>query len=261
MAFGHWQIGLHIQQDSIVSVALTPGRAGWTLRRWWQMELPVGTVENGQLRMPQHLLTTLAPWRKSLPQYHRVRLAFPAARTLQKRLAQPAMKLREKELSGWLSHAMARELEMAAKDLRFDYTEDRLAPVYQVTAAQHKEVAELLTLAKSLRLNVAAITPDACALQSLIPFLNPPAQCLVWQDNVQWLWASRTGWGRQSCEEVSSLTLLASRLGLAEGEVILCSDKSGGFDPWHAVAQRHPPLPAQGERFAIAIGLALGGNL
>jgi len=171
------------------------------------------------------------------------------------------MKLREKELSGWLSHAMAHELEMAAKDLRFDYTEDRLAPVYQVTAAQHKEVAELLTLAKSLRLNVAAITPDACALQSLIPFLNPPAQCLVWQDNVQWLWASRTGWGRQSCEEVSSLTQLASRLGLAEGEVILCSDKGGGFDPWHAVAQRHPPLPAQGERFAIAIGLALGGNL
>lgn len=258
MAFGHWQIGLHIQQDSIASVALAHGRTGWALRRWWQIELPAGTVEHGQLRMPQHLLTALAPWRKSLPQNHRIRLAFPTGRTLQKRLPQPPLKLREKELTGWLSQTMARELEMAAKDLRFDYIEDALAPVYNVTAAQNKEVAELLALAKSLQLNVAAITPDACALQQLIPFLTPPAQCLIWQDDTQWLWATRSAWGRQSCEEVPSLPLLASRLGFSTEEIKLCADEHSGFDPWQAVAQRHPPLPVQGARFAIAIGLALG---
>lgn len=261
MAFGHWQIGLHIQQDSIVSVALTQGRAGWALRRWWQMPLPAGTVENGQLRQPQRLLATLEPWRQSLPQRHRVRLAFPAARTLQKQVPQPAMKLREKELTQWLSHTMARELEMTAEDLRFDYTEDALAPAWSVTAAQHKEVAELLNLASSLRLNVAAVTPDACALQQLVPFLNPPARCLIWRDSTQWLWATRGAWGRQSVDETTSLSVLLSRLGLAEGEIAQCSDEQSGFDPWHAVAQRHPPLPAQGAEFAVAIGLALGSVL
>ena len=261
MAFGHWQIGLHIQQDSVVGVALTPGRAGWSLRRWWQMELPTGTMDNGQLRVPQHLLTTLAPWRKTLPQRHSIRLAFPAARTLQKRVPQPAMKLRENELAHWLSHSLARELEMTAADLHFDYVEDTLSPTYSVTAAQHKEVAELLTLAKSLQLNVSAVTPDASALQQLIPFLKPPGRCLIWQDESQWLWATRAAWGRQSCEEVSSPLLLASRLGVSESEVVLCSDEESGFDPWQAVAQRHPPLPAQGARFAVAIGLALGHHL
>lgn len=260
MAFGHWQIGLHIQQDSVVGVALTPGRAGWSLRRWWQMELPTGTVENGQLRMPQHLLTTLAPWRKTLPQRHSIRLAFPAARTLQKRVPQPAMKLRENELTSWLSHSLARELEMAATELRFDYTEDSLSPTYNVTAAQHKEMAELLTVAKSLNLNVSAVTPDACALQQLIPFLNPPGRCLIWQDDAQWLWATRAAWGRQSSVEVTSPALLASRLGVSEGEIVLCSDEQQCFDPWQAVAQRHPPLPAQSACFAVAIGLALGNH-
>lgn len=261
MAFGLWQIGLHIQQDSVVSVALTHGRSGWALRRWWQMPLPCGTVENGQLRLPQHLLTVLAPWRQSLPQRHRVRLAFPAARTLQKQVPRPAMKLREKALTQWLSHNVARELEMAATDLRFDYVEDTLAPAYSVTAAQHKEVAELLSLAKSLRLNVAAVTPDACALQPLIPFLNPPARCLIWRDSTQWLWATREAWGRQPGDEKLSISNLAARLGLSEVDVAQCSDEQCDFDPWHAVAQRHPPLPVEGAGFAVAIGLALGSVL
>ena len=167
MAFGHWQIGLHIQQDSVFSVALTPARAGWALRRWWHIPLPLGTVENGQLKAPQQLLTTLLPWRKSLPQRHRVRLAFPAARTLQRKLPRPAMALRENELASWVSHAMARELEMAAAELRFDYTEDVLAQAYSVTAAQHKDVAEMLQLATSLHLNLTSLTPARYSTSSL----------------------------------------------------------------------------------------------
>jgi pilus assembly protein HofM len=66
------------------------------------------------------------------------------------------MALRESELASWVSHAMARELEMAAAALRFDYTEDALAQAYSVTAAQHKDVAEMLELATSLHLNLAS---------------------------------------------------------------------------------------------------------
>lgn len=259
MAFRYWQVGLHIQQDSVVSVALTAGRAGWSLRRWWHIPLPKGTVENGQLTAPQQLFSTLRPWCLSLPQRHRVRLAFPAARTLQRKLPRPAMVLRENERTRWVSHAMARELEMAAADLRFDYTEDSLEQAYSVTAAQHKDIASLLDLAKSLRLNLAAITPDACALQSLVPFLAPPACCLVWEDASQWLWATRAGWGRRAREDIPHRHLLAANLGIKDSEMALCSATQGGFDPWNAVRQRQPPLPTNGVDFAVAIGLALGG--
>lgn len=258
MAFGHWQIGLHIQQDSVFSVALTAGRAGWALRRWWHIPLPLGTVENGQLKAPQQLLTTLLPWRKSLPQRHRVRLAFPSARTLQRKLPRPAMALRENELASWVSHAMARELEMAAADLRFDYTDDSLEPAYSVTAAQHKDVATLLELAASLHLNLASLTPDACALQHLIPFLPPPARCLIWEDDAQWLWATRAGWGRRSREDLPAVDHLAASLGLESSDIALCTAAVSDFDPWDAIAQRQPPLPTNGIRFAVAIGLALG---
>lgn len=258
MAFGHWQIGLHIQQDSALSVALSSGRSGRALRRWWHIPLPAGTVDNGRLKAPQQLFSALQPWRDALPQRHQVRLAFPAARTLQKKLPRPAMYLREKALTTWLSHAVARELEMSTDDLRFDYAEDSLEQAWSVTAAQRKEVADLLEMAKNLRLNLAAITPDACALQRFIPFLTPPAACIAWQDEAQWLWATQYGWGRRAREEVPAPCDLAATLGLAEAQITLCSDAANGFDPWGTLARLQPPLPENGDRYAIAIALALG---
>lgn len=65
---------------------------------------------------------------------------------------------------------MARELDMDPDSLRFDYSEDSLSPAYNVTAAQSKELATLLTLAERLRVHVSAITPDASALQQFLPF-------------------------------------------------------------------------------------------
>ncbi len=69
-----------------------------------------------------------------------------------------------------LSGTMARELDMDPDSLRFDYSEDSLSPAYNVTAAQSKELATLLTLAERLRVHVSAITPDASALQRFLPF-------------------------------------------------------------------------------------------
>ncbi len=102
------------------------------------------------------------------------------------------------EQTAWLSGTMARELDMDPDSLRFDYSEDSLSPAYNVTAAQSKELATLLTLAERLRVHVSAITPDASALQRFLPFLPSHQQCLAWRDNEQWLWATRYSWGAQT---------------------------------------------------------------
>ncbi len=40
-----WQIGLHIQTDSVMAVALTYERGGWKQQRWWALPLPPGEGE------------------------------------------------------------------------------------------------------------------------------------------------------------------------------------------------------------------------
>lgn len=140
--------------------------------------------------------------------------------------------------------------------LRFDYSEDSLSPAYNVTAAQSKELATLLTLAERLRVHVSAITPDASALQRFLPFLPSHQQCLAWRDNEQWLWATRYRWGRKLAVGMTSAKELAAALSVDPESVAICGE--GGFDPWEAVSVRQPPLPPPGGDFAIALGLALG---
>ncbi|MEI8508656.1 DNA utilization protein HofM, partial [Escherichia coli] len=133
---------------------------------------------------------------RELPQRHHSMLALPASRSLQRSFPRPSMSLGEREQTAWLSGTMARELDMDPDSLRFDYSEDSLTPAYNVTAAQSKELATLLTLADRLRVHVCAITPDASALQRFLPFLPSHHQCLRWRDNEQWLWATRYRGGR-----------------------------------------------------------------
>lgn len=257
MAFGHWQIGLHIQQGGVYGIALVREKAQWALRRWWQIPLPADTVVDGQVKHIDALSQALLPWSKTLPRRHRIRLAFPAGRTLQKTFPRPAMRLGERERLSWVAGSLARELDMAGDDLRFDYREDTLQDAYRVTAAQHKDVAELLELAQSLRLHIAAITPDACALQRLIPLLAPPVHWLCWRDPGQWLWATRDRWGRHPAQGIDSPEALAAQVALDPGQGQMC-EASAGFDAWCAVPHRQPPLPENGDAWAIAIGLALG---
>lgn len=141
MTFRHWQIGVHIQQDGVFIVALSAGRYGRALRRWWHLPLPSGAVVQGRIKAPEQLLDALRPWRHALPQRHCARIAFPAGQTLQRRLPHPVVTLREPALTSWVSQAMARELEMAQSDLCFDFTEDEPARSYGVTAAQNRDIA------------------------------------------------------------------------------------------------------------------------
>lgn len=166
------------------------------------------------------------------------------------------MRLREREQVAWLSQTMARELDMDPDLLRFDFQDDALSPAFNVTAVQSKEISELLTLAQTLNVRIAAVTPDACALQRLLPFIPSGRQCLVWRDESQWLWATRYAWGRKSAREATTLHDLAATLSVVPEHISLCAE--GEFDPWRAVTVRQPPVPPDGYRFAIALGLAIG---
>lgn len=260
MAISRWRIGLHIQQDGIYAIALTQEKSHSVLRHWWQLPLAAGTLIDGQITQPERLRTALQAWSKTLPRRHQISLAFPAGRTLQKRMPRPAVQLGESAKLQWVANTLARELGMPADDLRFDYTDDSIQRAYSVTAAQSSDVAALLTLADSLGLHLSAITPDACALQRFIPLLAPPLRWLAWRDATQWLWATRSGWGRRAREDASTLDELAQVLGLPLEEAALCDAGPEGFDPWRAITRRYPPLPENGEAWAVAIGLALGGE-
>lgn len=241
MAFKIWQIGLHLQQQEAVAVAIVRGAKECFLQRWWRLPLENDIIKDGRIVDAQR---------------HHIMLAFPASRTLQRSFPRPSMSLGEREQTAWLSGTMARELDMDPDSLRFDYSEDSLSPAYNVTAAQSKELATLLTLAERLRVHVSAITPDASALQRFLPFLPSHQQCLAWRDNEQWLWATRYRWGRKLAVGMTSAKELAAALSVDPESVALCGE--GGFDPWEAVSVRQPPLPPPGGDFAIALGLALG---
>lgn len=256
MAFRFWQVGLHIQPHEALAVAVVRGASGWYLQRWWRLPLVQHTINDGHFHDAEQLVAVLQPWSRELPQRHHIHLSFPASRTRQKRFPRPSMSLREREQTAWLTGSMVRELDMESAALRFDYSEDALAPAYTVTAAQDKEISGLLTLAKTLGVNVTAITPDACALQRLLPFLSPEQTCLAWRDDTQWLWATRNAWGRKSRAEIAHLHDLAAGLSLRPEEVALCAEED--FDPWQAVSIRQPPVPREGHAFAVALGLALG---
>src|SRR5690606_31191339 len=127
---------------------------------------------------------------------------------------------------------------------------------FQVTAAQNKEVAALLTLANTLRLHVAAITPDAGALVNLLLLLRPPFHCAVWRDDRHWLWATRHQWGRKPLTEAAAVGDLAALLALKPEDMALFA--ADNLDPFTLVSRNLPPLPECGADFTVALALAMG---
>lgn len=261
MAFGCWQIGLHIQQDKIAALALQRVRGGWALRRWWLLPLPADFSSLSSSHAENALVAALSAWRRELPWQHAVSLAFPAHRTLQKTLPQAGMTLRDSEQAQWIASAMAQQVAMEPSALCFDYQPNTQAEGWSVTAAQRKDVEPLQRVARALRLHVTAISPDACALRHYLPWLSHETSALAWQDGAHWLWAGSAGWGSVSLAEVPSLHQLSTRLAMPE--LVHCTaqvDNAPCFDPWSVIGQIQPPLPADSDAFAIAIGLALGAQ-
>lgn len=253
MAFKTWQTGVHIQQDKVRIVALTREKAGWRLRRWWAVPLKEGIIREGKILQPEQLVDALRDWRRALPHHHRVFLSFPAARTLQRSLPRPSVTLRDSEQVSWMGSALSRELEMSADGLCFDYAEDTFSHKFHVTAAQNEEVDALLSLAKTLRLRLAAITPDAGALGNLLASVSP-LQCVAWRDDSQWLWAMRHQWGRRFTADAADVTELAALLALSPSVI---AHFDAARDPWETIACCQPPLPECGAEFTVALALAM----
>lgn len=258
MAFKRWQMGLHIQQDNICIVALQRSRHGWALRRWWLLPLPPGATPE---QADDDLFAALMTWRRELPWQHAASIAFPANRTLQKSFPRSAIRLQEREQSQWIASAMSQQLEMNADALCFDYHLSEPPGHWSVTAAQHHDIAQLQNLAHRLRLQITAITPDACALQAFLPHLEARDAVLVWRDSSQWLWASRESWGHCRLHDAPSLPQLSERLGVEAHRLVCCAAQTTehrSFDSWSMLTQKQPPLPPCGDAFAIAIALAMG---
>ncbi|MDU1024323.1 MAG: DNA utilization protein HofM [Leclercia adecarboxylata] len=253
MAFKIWQTGVHIQQDRALIVALAREKLGWCLRRWWAIPLDEGIIRDGKICQPEQLVDALRDWRKTLPHYHRVFLSFPAARTLQRTLPRPTVALRDSEQLSWLGAALARELEMSADTLCFDYAQDTFSNTFHVTAAQNNEIDILLALAKTLRLRLVAITPDASALANLLPAVAP-ATCVAWRDDRQWLWAMRHQWGRRFTTEAENVSELSALLGLGSDDIALFDSRR---DPWEILERCHAPLPDRGADYTVALALAM----
>ena len=253
MAFKIWQTGVHIQQDRVLIVALAREKLGWCMRRWWAIPLDEGIIRDGKICQPEQLVDALRDWRKTLPHYHRVFLSFPAARTLQRALPRPTVALRDSEQLSWLGAALARELEMSADTLCFDYAQDTFSNTFHVTAAQNNEIDTLLALAKTLRLRLVAITPDASALANLLPAVAP-ATCVAWRDDRQWLWAMRHQWGRRFTTEAENVAELSALLALGSDDIALFDNRR---DPWEILERCQAPLPDCGADYTVALALAM----
>ncbi|MBL5927933.1 type IV pilus biogenesis protein PilM [Enterobacter asburiae] len=253
MAFKIWQTGVHIQQDRVLIVALAREKLGWCMRRWWAIPLDEGIIRDGKICKPEQLVDALRDWRKTLPHYHRVFLSFPAARTLQRSLPRPTVALRDSEQLSWLGAALARELEMSADTLCFDYAQDTFSNTFHVTAAQNNEIDTLLALAKTLRLRLVAITPDASALANLLPAVAP-ATCVAWRDDRQWLWAMRHQWGRRFTTEAESVSELSALLALGSDDIALFDSRRV---PWEILERCHAPLPDCSADYTVALALAM----
>lgn len=261
MAFRNWRIGMHIQQDQVVIVALLHERSRWALRRWWQIPLMPGAVRQGMIMDVEALARQLQNWRRELPLQHQVCIAFPAARTLQKQLPCPQISLGESEQAMWIASAMAQQLEMPASTLCVDYSATGAADGWRVTAAQRLDVNVLCRLASRLKLRVVGIVPDACALSAFFPWISAEIQGLAWRDEDSWLWATADSWGCCLYSESPSFPRLVSQVNA--GKLRLCTSASRdeqSFDAWSVIHRLQPPLPASGDSFTVALGLALGAR-
>ncbi|WMI90754.1 DNA utilization protein HofM [Escherichia coli] len=253
MAFKIWQIGLHLQQQEAVAVAIVRGAKECFLQRWWRLPLENDIIKGGRVVGGPRPGKRLFPGGRGPPRGPPLLCGLPPPPPPPGGPPPPPV-----SPGGGGPPPGCRagpRLDMDPRPPPF-YSEDSLSPAYNVTAAQSKELATLLTLAERLRVHVSAITPDASALQRFLPFLPSHQQCLAWRDNEQWLWATRYRWGRKLAVGMTSAKELAAALSVDPESVAICGE--GGFDPWEAVSVRQPPLPPSGGDFAIALGLALG---
>lgn len=261
MAFGNWRIGVDIQEDAIRAVAVSRRRGAWHLQRWWR--LPVKDESEGE-----KLSVALNDWYRQLPLNYCLCVGFPTRRTLQREIPAPPPGLSELQYSHYVASATGRQLQMSEQTLCLDFRPVPGEPRFAVTAARASEVDLLVASMRQARLRLTAIAPEACALFSFLPFIHDDDSdredaCLVYRTETEWLWVRQTRWGSFPCHEVPDCAALCQRMAVTPRHLVCCSpralanDEVREFDPWQVLSRLQPPLPEEGGRYAIALGLAL----
>lgn len=257
MVFRSWQIGLDIQCDGARAVALSRGRHGWCLQRWWDFPHSK-TPPAGQSELPE----AMVDWHRQLPLGAQLRVSFPGSRTLQKAVTPEPGALNETQRAMYLAASLSKPLHMNAAELSLDYC-TQPSGEYAVTAARREEVEAMRTVLHQIRLIPMAIAPDASALQSLIPFIAAKGySTLIHQSGEYWLWASADRWGSVGVALVATASALCQHIAVQTAQAVTCHQALAGngvayFDPWSALMRLQPPLPEKGERYAVALALAL----
>ncbi|MTD37308.1 hypothetical protein GIX45_01420 [Erwinia sp. CPCC 100877] len=262
MAFGNWRIGLDIQDDVIRAVAVSWRRGAWRLQRWWRLPCDGDDEE-------KKISTALNGWYRQLPSGYCLCVGFPTRRTLQREIPAPPSGLSELQYSHYVASATGRQLQMSEQTLCLDFRPVHGESRFAVTAARASEVDKLATRIRQARLKLTAIAPEACALFSFLPFIHHQNDsdmadgCLVYRTAAEWLWVCQTRWGSIACHEAPDCATLCQCLAMTPQRLVCCSPGAlagegvRDFNPWHALSRLQPPLPEDGEGYAIALGLAL----
>lgn len=265
MASGHWRIGLNIQDNNVFAVALADSRQGWQVRGWWAFSDGMVADRRSLWSAPYRLKALLGDWRATLPRYHQLAVSFPALQTLQRQLPVPVPSLNEPQREVYLALNMARELQLEAGALQLDYHLSSGSPSrYAVTAVKRAVYEPMIQALNALDLAPQAMTPDACALQTLMPGVSADGyEAIVYRQDDIWLWASAQEWGAWTCHELTDPQAVCQAIGLPQHRVAFIESgnmNSADYDPWQVIARRLPPLPVNGGRYSIAIALAIGAG-
>ena len=264
MTYEQWQIGLEIQEDGIKALALVSRGGQLRLRRWWQLALPPGCISNGSVAAPDALIATLTTWRKTLPWRHRMRLGFPAHRTLIRQVPFPTAPLNAPECERYIAAATARQLGLAPEALMLDYQAATDKRHFIVTAAQREEVARLSDCIGRAGLRLSAVAPDANALCTLLSRLGAPLRGVVsWQAG-KWIMACGNHWGWADAVTVTAFEQACALLGTPADETAWCelppditAPAAQHFNPWSlfGAPSSLPPRPLS---WLTTIALAAG---
>uniref|UniRef100_UPI001F153A4E type IV pilus biogenesis protein PilM n=1 Tax=Serratia marcescens TaxID=615 RepID=UPI001F153A4E len=161
-----WQVGLDIQIDCVRAVAAQRRRNGWQLRHWWQQALPQAVLRDGCLEPSEFLIRALRQWRVKLPRHISLRIALPAQRVLQQRMARPDARLREPERSDYIGGHGLKQFPLDGQTLALDY---RAAPADEatllLTAARRQELQQWLHCLRQAGLHPQAVDITPCALR------------------------------------------------------------------------------------------------
>lgn len=270
MIFSGWKIGLDIQTEGVRAVAVQKHRRGWQLRQWWSLPYPSMVFIDDILSQPAVLLEVLDGWRKQLPRRFQLSVSFPAERTFQQNIPIPDKNLSEAVRENYVGYTTARQLQLPASQLCYDYLEQLDA--LRVTACRQSDLDTLLSSLSSVQLYPDTVTPGDKVLHALPAVCNPQAcQYRVHEESDYWLWAScnhiiSSGW--QDKRQYSDLTALCQWLQSVPEHIAFSTacprDNTPipvqELDAWQLVTRLYPPLPQTKGRYTIALGLAFGGT-